>query len=300
MSFINFCRAHGLIVDYVTEGRWVRTKTVSHPHKRNGAYKFLGDVGFVQEHSSMTEVAVWRPEKPFTAADKARNDAMYRDMRRQEAARQAISIKSMREHWNVLKTLWGAHPYLSGKGLSMMGCSGLRIDGDLLTIPVYRDDSLVSLQTISPEGVKKYRYGCPIKGGSYLLNRRGAVVTCLVEGFATGLAIYQSMSQANVIVCFDAGNMVTVASQMQLSGMCVVCADNDFETERKTGFNTGIERGRMAADEIGCGIAYPQGIEGTDWADALAEWKEAGPGRLRTEIMRGARFVRRNLTRAVG
>ena len=298
--FIDFCRAHGLILDYVTEGRWIRTKTVNHPCKRNGAYKFLGDIGFVQEHSTMTEVAIWRAEKPFTAADKARNDAMLRAMRRQEAAKQATAIKSMREHWNGLKPLWGAHPYLAKKSLSMMGCNGLRVAGDLLTIPVSRDGSLISLQTISPEGAKKYRFGCPIKGGYYLLRRNSAVVTCLAEGFATGLAIYQSMPQANIVVCFDAGNMVSVARQLMLSGMCVVCADNDSETAQKTGFNTGIERGRMAADEIGCGIAYPEGIEGTDWADALTEWGEAGPGRLRTEIMRGARFVGRNLTRAAG
>jgi phage/plasmid primase-like uncharacterized protein len=300
MEFVNFCRAHGLIVDHITHGRWVRTKTINHPHKRNGAYKYLGDIGFVQEHSTMTEVAVWKPEKPFTPATKARNDATLQDIRRQEARKQVAAIKTMREHWQGLNHLWGRHPYLEGKGLSMMGCSALRTDGDLLTIPVLRDGYLISLQTISPEGNKKYRYGCPIKGGSHLLQRSGAVLTCVAEGFATGLAIYQSLPQASVVVCFDAGNMVAVASQIKLKGLCVVCADNDAETAKSTGVNTGIERGIKAADEIGCGIAYPEGIKGTDWADALIEWGESGPGRLRTEIMRQARLVRRNSSLSVG
>lgn len=291
MSFYKFAQAHGLIIDQVIEGRWVRTKTTDKPGRRNGAYKFMGDVGFVQNHATMDEVAVWRPDKPISPDEALRISKESRERRRREARLQAEAVRAMREHWNSLPPLIGEHPYLVRKQLSMMGCKGLRLDGDLITIPVYRQGQIISLQTIAPDGTKKYRYKCPTKGGAYTLRRPGAVVTCLAEGFATGLAIYQTLTNANVIVCFSDGNLVTVAKELKVTGMAVVCADNDWETKNKIGRNPGIERATEAAQAIGCGIAYPEGIFGTDWADALVEWGEAGPGKLRTEIMRGARPI---------
>ena len=89
---------------------------------------------------------------------------------------------------------------------------------------------------------------------------------------------------ARVIVCFDAGNLVKVASQFKARGLTVVCADNDG----KSATNTGIDKGRQAAEAIGCGVAYPEGIDGTDWADALLE---RGPARVRLGVMRGAQMV---------
>jgi hypothetical protein len=53
--------------------------------------------------------------------------------------------------------------------------------------------------------------------------------------------------------------------------------------------NTGVEKGRQAAEAIGCGMAYPDGIKGTDFADALAEWGHAA--RVRIAVLKGAKFV---------
>jgi hypothetical protein len=36
-------------------------------------------------------------------------------------------------------------------------------------------------------------------------------------------------------------------------------------------------------------VAYPDGIKGTDWADALLEW--GNPSTVRMQIMNGARRV---------
>ncbi|MNN99034.1 hypothetical protein D3C81_2185810 [compost metagenome] len=52
-----------------------------------------------------------------------------------------------------------------------------------------------------------------------------------------------------------------------------------------------MQKGAAAADALKCGMAYPQGIAGTDWADALLEWGENGAQKLRMEIMRHARPV---------
>ena len=100
---------------------------------------------------------------------------------------------------------------------------------------------------------------------------RCRTVPLLAEGFATALAIYQSLPQASVIMCFDAANMLHVAAELQLRGLTAVCADNDVETARRTGMNPGVEQGRSAAKSLRCGVADPEGIEGSDWADALRE-----------------------------
>jgi hypothetical protein len=62
-TFVDFCRLHGVLVDQVPAlGTWKRFRTEDKPQHRNGAVKFMGDHGFVQNHASMTEVAVWRSE----------------------------------------------------------------------------------------------------------------------------------------------------------------------------------------------------------------------------------------------
>lgn len=292
MTFEQFAADHGLLIDSVMPGKWMRVKTADKPKHRNGSYKFLGDVGFVQNHATMTEVAVWHADKAsLSNVDRAAVQKRIDDLRRAETMKRAQAVSRMREYWNRLKPLRDGHPYFDGKHLSMSGCTNLRIDGENLVIPMFRGTALMSLQTITPDGEKKYRYGCPIKGNAYVMARRGSALTCLVEGFATGLAVFQSIPQATVVVCFDAANMVNVATELKVSGMCVVCADNDWETAERIGVNTGVQKGRSAAESLKCGVAYPDGIEGSDWADALIEWGERGPQKLRMEIMRHARPV---------
>jgi phage/plasmid primase-like uncharacterized protein len=278
--------------DIVADGRWYRCSTADHPQKKNGCYMLrpCASRGYFRNYALDDEWNEWHDDRPMTPEQRKRADVELAAARRREAERRMRAVRQMRAYWGDLRPLRGEqHPYLEGKGLSMMGCNGLRVDGDLLVIPAVHRGALVSLQTITPDGEKRYRFGCSIKGAAYALTRPRAVLTCLAEGFATGLAIYQSLPQSSVVVCFDAGNMVQVATEMKLRGMTVVCADNDWETARRTGINTGIEKGRSAAAVLGCGVAYPEGVEGSDWADALAEWGERGPSRLRMEIMRHAR-----------
>jgi phage/plasmid primase-like uncharacterized protein len=304
-DFVSFARSLGIRIDALPPlGRWARYPTEDKPRSRNGAVKYLGDVGFAQNHATMVEVAVWRPDRPLDPAAQARIRRETAAIRREEARRRARAMRGMREAFASFKPLVGGHPYLEAKGLTMQGCTGLRTHGDLLVVPAFRDGDLVSFQTITPEGEKLYRKDCPMQGAFFALERRGAAVTCLAEGLATGLAIFQSVPLARVLVCFDLGNMIAVAGSLKTSGLVVVCGDNDHATYRRMQErkaldpsapeprNPGIEDGKRAADAIGCGLAYPEGIEGSDWADALKEWGiDKGPARVRIEIMRHARFV---------
>jgi hypothetical protein len=59
MTFHDFARAHGLIIRDLISHRWVSTPTEDHPRKRNGRYKYLGNVGWVQNWATMESKAAW-------------------------------------------------------------------------------------------------------------------------------------------------------------------------------------------------------------------------------------------------
>lgn len=300
MSFTDALRAAGLRPrTVVADGRWHRCPTDDKPRKRNGCYllDISGTRGVWRNYATDIDWGHWSDDNaPVNAAKRAADDRRLAELRQREAQWRAKCLAQMRRYYAGLPRLNGGHPYLEGKKLTVQGCAALRLDGDLLVIPAIRDGALMSVQTISPTGEKKYATGCPIKGASLVLDRDRSMLTCLVEGFATGLAIYQSLPGARVVICFDAGNLVAVAETYRAAGMHVVCADNDHETAARMGVNPGVEKGRRAAESIGCGLAYPEGIKGSDWADALIEWADRGAARLRMEITRHARPVFRRAT----
>jgi putative DNA primase/helicase len=273
--------------DIVADGRFYRCPTSDKPRKRNGAYILTidGRRGYWRNYATETDWNSWADGRPVTLVDQARHEAQMRQLHAMEARRRHAAIRGAREYFGTLAPLHGGHPYIEAKGLSMQGCVGLRVDGDALVIPMFVQHSLVSLQTISPSGDKRYRTGCPVSAASFTFDRRAATVTAFAEGFATGLAVYQCVPYARVVVCFDAGNLVKVAKATKARGLAVVCADNDW----RGSVNTGVEKGRQAAEAIGCGLAYPHGINGTDWADAMNEW--GSPARVRMEVMKGATYV---------
>jgi putative DNA primase/helicase len=294
MNFEQAMIAHGLMPRrIVADGKWYRCPTVDKPRKRNGAYLLWADGqrGFYKNFATDDGYCEWRSDKPISLADQGAMDERIKRVRQQEAAARARAVTRMREHWESLPILTDWHAYIERKGLSLRGCKGLRLEGDDLVIPMYRNGALVSIQNISMDGEKLYRKGCSTRGASFVMSRPGSTVTCFVEGFATGLAVFQTVTNSSVVVCFDAQNLIAVAQEVKVRGMVVVCADNDWETQRDKGINRGVENGRKAAETIRCGLAYPEGIQGTDWADALQEWGDRGPAKVRMQIMKGARLV---------
>lgn len=277
MTFVQFCELHGLIMDKgLIEGRWVRVRTEDKRGKRNGAYKFLGDHGFVQNHATMLEVATWRAEG--TSQARPIDQARLQAQRDRERAERKQAMRSARDFWSRARPLNRPHPYIERKGLTPLGCAGLRQHDGLLVVPVVFGDWIISLQTITAEGAKKFWFQAPVRGGCFELKRPGAALTVFAEGLATGLAIYQSVRRASVVVTFNTGNLLPVIQRLKPSGSVCIAADNDWGTQAKRGFNPGIQAATNAAELIGCGVAYPEGIEGSDWADFLAE---AGPGGAR-------------------
>ena len=307
-DLISFARAQGLLIDYVprpSATRWYRFPTEEKPKKKNGALKNLGDVAFIVNFNRPGERATWHPDSSRThyVEDLALKRRLAAE-RAQEARERAQAMRKLREAFAALPPLRGGHPYLEAKGLTMEGCFGLRVDhAGRLVIPAYKDGVLMSAQSITASGVKKYARLCPMQGATYVLDRAGASVTVAAEGLSTGLAVFQTLKNSRVIVFFDLGNMVRTLPLIRLSGLVVVAGDNDHATlvrmtelkaqnpHAPTPSNPGLELGEQAARSVGAGFVYPEGIAGSDWADLRIEKPLTAAQEMRRLFMAAARPV---------
>lgn len=233
MGFTDFARQHGLIVDNLISNRWIATPTEDHPRKKNGRYKWLGEVGWVQNWATMDAPVMWRSDskvdyRPLIQAD---------NQRRVDEARAA----GKKAAWILHQCKKLTHPYLSGKGFPDETADVWEVDGKrLLVLPMRRAGSLVGCQLIDEQGQKKFLQGQTTKGATLTLDAKGTPIFC--EGYATGLSIRAAMRaikmRYTIHICFSAGNMKQVARD--IAGGIVV-ADND---PSQTGLRAAQETGK--------------------------------------------------------
>lgn len=252
----------------ITPGEWQRCSTLAHPRKKNASIKLVEgeQLGFVQDFSTMAEPCIWRANgasKPVVLSQdeiKSRVAAKRREL--------IEATKSARSFYESCKPLRSGHPYLMEKGLDMAGCDGLKIDhrGNLV-VPMRLNGSLISVQRITEDGTKLFWSGATTNGTSYVIDRKGAAITLVCEGLATGLTLFGCFDNCRVIVAFNAGNLARSVAHHSIIGLCSVCADNDKETEKRIGKNPGVEGAQKAADTIGCEIVIPLCDAGTDFDD---------------------------------
>lgn len=197
--------------------------TEDKPRSRNGRYKYLGDVAFVQNWATMDKPVVWHPDGTKYDATAVRTamqkDAEERNRKEREAIERAEKI--------ISATASELHPYLAAKGFPKQHGMVWNDNGIAkLVLPMRQGKTLKGLQLISPDGTKKFLFGQRTKGAYFCMDGGGIPIFC--EGYATALSIKACM-QANkvpcsVYVCFSASNLKEVA--MGVKGGIVV-ADND-------------------------------------------------------------------------
>jgi putative DNA primase/helicase len=232
MQFDAFCRAHGLIVDSLIAGRWVRVPTVDHPRKKNGAYKFLGDIGWVQNHATNVDVSTWRPDADAPKIDTQAIANKAAEFERRMVDGWARAAKKAEALIREAKQM--PHPYLQNKGFK--DAKGLVLADESLVIPMrhWKTNAVQGAQLIrwnSDERrfEKKMLPGMRAKGAVFRIGSTNAARTWLVEGFATGLSVEAAVRLLNlrdsVVVCFSVGNLIHVAPQ--ISGELFAFADND-------------------------------------------------------------------------
>lgn len=223
MRFEDFARLHGLIISDVIPFKWVSTPTEDKPRSTNGRYKYMGDVGWVQNWATMDKPSMWKSEERFTPTPdfiRKKNSALND---RQQLADKA----SAKAGWIMHQTANATHEYLANKGFPEEEGNVWKTDDDeLLVIPMRIDKKLIGCQLINTRGEKKFLYGQQTKGASFCIDAKGTPIFC--EGYATGLSIRSVMMsnklRYSIYVCFSAGNMKEVAKNFK-DGFVV--ADND-------------------------------------------------------------------------
>jgi len=224
MDFLNFCVAHGIIINHAPPiGIWKRYPTTDHPKSRNGAVKFMGDHAFVQNHATDTEVSVWNTDAPVNI-DVARITRAAKDAEMQKRKAQADAAVKAKSILDL--TVLTKHEYLKAKGFSEdWGRVWIKDAEHILVIPMWIDRNLVGCQLIKPDGDKKFLYGQRTAGAEFCIDNKGDHILC--EGYATALSIQKAMKGLKrpytIHVCFSAGNMKRVAEGKR----GLVIADND-------------------------------------------------------------------------
>jgi putative DNA primase/helicase len=253
MNFLDFARIHGVLIDHLPPiGVWRRYPTEDKPRHKNGAAKYMGDHGFIQNHATMTEVAVWRPEKPVELdLSRIRRDTLRAQQetlqRQQEAVRKAA--------WILDQCKFTSHPYLRSKGFDdEPGQVWVREGEHILCIPMRVDGRLVGLQMIDEAGGKKFLLGQRTSEAEFVWDNKGPHILC--EGYATSMSIRMILKalkrRYTIHVCFSAGNMLKIARKLS-AGMVV--ADNDASGT-----------GERVAQEIGWPYFMPPEV-GQDFND---------------------------------
>ena len=144
------------------------------------------------------------------------------------------------------------HPYLTTKGVQAYG---IRQAGDRLLIPLYDlTGTLHSLQTITPDGDKRFQAGGRVTGCFHAIHGPAGVLL-ICEGYATGASLHEATGYA-VAVAFNAGNLETVALDLRVQYpdvKIVMAADDDYQTQG----NPGMTKARAAAAAVGGYLAVP-------------------------------------------
>lgn len=253
--------------EIIADGKFHRFHIEGHKlSSKNGVYILHANTfpaGYFKDHRSGIEEH-WRYKDAITHANGFKykvKESIKWDKIEQHNRHEAAAAKAVHK-WKCALPIsnQNEHPYLINKKIQP---NGSRLMDRFLVIPVHdQSDRLVSLQTISLTGEKRFLSGGRKQGCFY---RLGEVADTLLicEGFATGASLYET-SGKQVIIAFDAGNLLPVAEYFRRSNPradIIICGDNDLS-------GVGQEKATKAALAIYGKVLIPP-IEGMDWNDYL-------------------------------
>lgn len=213
-----------------------------------------------------------REDRELSPVERKAFSSRMNELRRQHAAeqvrRQAQAAIASARRWAGAGAAED-HPYLRSKAVR---AHGLRVDAcNNLLIPL-RDSAgnLHSLQSIAPDGSKRFVPGGRVKGCYHPVGKPSSrLIVC--EGYATGATLHEDTGLA-VAIAFNSGNLLPVAIALRSKFPCltlVVAADDDWATEGNPGLTAATE----AARAVGGLLAVPQfgdlprGRKDTDFND---------------------------------
>jgi putative DNA primase/helicase len=226
----------------------------------------------------------WRVDVDWAGIGQAERDELEQRRVAQRAADVAararlaeLAAMNAADLWSVAARV-GRSAYLERKGVDAEACRYLP-DGSivipLLRYDAAREDALRAVQTIAPDGSKRFTRGLQKPG---VCLRLGHVVVgeplLVCEGYATGLSLRMALDRRlPVFVALDAGNLlptVELLHALHPRNNILICADDDFRTPG----NPGREKAHKASRAVDrCNYVYPifmprnRGAKDTDFND---------------------------------
>lgn len=192
----------------------------------------------------------------LTAADRDRIDKAIAAAKRERAA-QRIALAHDAQARAL--SLWAeakapnAHLYLLTKSVR---AHGIRQHDKCLLVPLRDGDAVLwNVQTIAPDGTKRFLYGGCKRGLYHAIGGAADELLCITEGYATAASVHEATGHP-VAVAFDCGNLLPVAKVLRAKypyASITICADNDTQTAG----NPGLTAARAAAEAIGGKVALP-------------------------------------------
>ena len=129
--------------------------------------------------------------------------------------------------------------------------------GDLLVPVRDTEDRLWSLQTIDPNGIKRFVKGSKMEGGFYVAGGMACLEQAPALVVAEGLATAKSLQEClgfPVVAAFSSGNLAAIVNQLHQyfpDKPVFVAGDDDRHLESKQGINVGRKKAEQAAKSVG-------------------------------------------------
>jgi putative DNA primase/helicase len=195
--------------------------------------------------------------------------------REQRAATQRKAADDAARQWGEA-TESGESGYLTRKRVRAHGVR-YAADGWLLVPMRDAEGELWNVQRIAPERGEGKSDKLYLKGGRknglwhWCGATKNAPALLIAEGYATAASVHEATGRP-VAVAFDSGNLAHVARALRgryRSAPILICADDDRDTEARTGLNTGREKAQAAARAIRGAVVWPDQLPegGSDFND---------------------------------
>jgi phage/plasmid primase-like uncharacterized protein len=273
----------------VMDGKWHRERVEGDKgHTKSGRYKAYDDglpAGFIQNFKRGEGIR-WRSERPappMTDADRQQfDDARAARQREQSVALQGATEKAQ-ARWKTGRRV-ERHLYLETKGINPDEAFRRDSRGNLIIAMTDGTGLVRNVQTIAPDGQKRFVPGAQVTGLFSLFGKIERNKPILIaEGVATARSVFEATG-ITTVVAYNAGNLSTVSkviANIAPSSRQIFAADNDHHLPRKDvpQPNVGKEKAEAAAREVGGLVLLPHFgaiesmavVEGksppTDWND---------------------------------
>ncbi len=174
----------------------------------------------------------------------------------------------------MASSMMSEHQYMNDKGFSdqwpvngeaIYSKGGIIAKGDLLLVPVYKNNLLVNVQKITKDGVKRPLFGGDMQSVNHVIDGKIKNIA-VVEGYATGITI-NKLTGFKTYVAFNTGNLESAVRQVKTEytdANIIVFGDHD-EIDPTHNRRPGEYYANKAADPFAAKVALPPELG--DWDD---------------------------------